>query len=652
MKRVRIIPVLLLKDNKLVKTIRFKNPKYIGDPINAVRIFNDKEVDEIVILDISTNRGRETPNIKKIIELAGEAFMPVAYGGSIKTLEQISEIILNGAEKVILNSVAFSQPDLITKAANIYGSQSIVVSIDVKKDFFGRNKVFIHNGSVNTTVDPVSYAKKVQALGAGEILLNSIRRDGTYKGYDLDLLKQVCQSVQIPVIAGCGASKVEDFVDAVNIGKASALAAGSLFVYHSNTKGVLINYPSAAILKEKVYSKLKNMRDSNIREYLVCTKCVMDTTAPGITFDGDGVCSFCHHYTTYSSQFTSLDKETREKRLNEIIQKIKTDSANKKYDVILGLSGGVDSSYLGYLINQWGLRPLVVHFDNGWNSELAVINIENLVSKYNFDLKTFVMDWEEFKDLQLSYLKASVVDIEVPTDQLIFASLYKLASRYKIKYIVSGSNYQSESIMPAEWANYAKLDLVNLKNIHKKFGTRKLKKLPKLGYYQRYYYEQIEKIALFSPLNLLDYNKAGAKEIISKEFGWRDYGGKHYESLWTKFYQGYILPNKFNIDKRKAHLSNLICSGQITREEALKELSDPPITEAESDQILEYVHKKFELTRQEFDDIMKLPRVEHSFYGTEEDNKTQHKIFFSVIHPGLAFKRLIKRLLSRIRFSS
>ena len=392
------------------------------------------------------------------------------------------------------------------------------------------------------------------------------------------------------------------------------------------------------------------MSNNKNNKYQVCTKCVMDTTAPSILFDENGVCTFCHHYNENSNQFSSLDKETRKKKLDDIIHKIKIDSAKKKYDVILGLSGGVDSSYLGYLIKQWGLRPLVVHFDNGWDSELAVMNIENIVSKCNFDLKTFVIDWEQFRDLQLSYLKASVVDIEVPTDQLIFASLYRLASKYKIKYIISGSNYQTESIMPVEWANWAKLDLVNLINIHKKFGKKKLKDFPKLGFYQRYYYENIKGITLLTPLQLLDYNKAKAKEIIINEFGWRDYGGKHYESVWTKFYQGYILPQKFNIDKRKAHLSNLICSGQITREEALLELSEQAIPAAEKDQILEYVLKKFDLSRKEFDDIMDLPRIEHSFYGSENDYKFQHVLFSYFLNPKAVVKRIIKFIFNKKYF--
>jgi cyclase len=238
-----------------VKSVRFKDHKYVGDPINAVKIFNEKEVDEIVILDISATAEKRPPNIKQIRELTSEAFMPMGYGGGITRLEEIRELISAGVEKVILNASAFNNPSLLTDAAKYVGSQSVVVSIDVKKNLWGKYKVCLYNGSKSTSADPVSYAKDMEKAGAGEILLHSIDRDGTFEGYDLELIRQVSAAVGIPVVASGGAGSVEDFQQAVASG-ASAVAAGSLFVFQRPHRAVLISYPSQTELREKLFNKI------------------------------------------------------------------------------------------------------------------------------------------------------------------------------------------------------------------------------------------------------------------------------------------------------------------------------------------------------------------------------------------------------------
>lgn len=253
MRRVRVIPILLIKDGGLVKSVKFKDYKYVGDPINAVKIFNDKEVDEIVILDISASAARTSPNLKAIKEIAGEAFMPLAYGGGITTLEQIKQLIAAGVEKIVLNNSAYNNSKLISEAASWIGSQSVVVSIDVRKNIFGKYKVYILNGSKSTGIDPIEYAVNMESAGAGEIFLNSIDRDGTFDGYDLDLVEKVSKAVSIPVVAIGGAGKTEDFSDAIAKG-ASAVGAGSLFVFQRPHKAVLISYPSQQELKTKLYS--------------------------------------------------------------------------------------------------------------------------------------------------------------------------------------------------------------------------------------------------------------------------------------------------------------------------------------------------------------------------------------------------------------
>ena len=255
MKRIRIIPVLLIKKDGLVKSVQFKNHKYVGDPINAVRIFNEKEVDEIVLLDISATAEKRPPNILRIKEIASEAFMPLAYGGGITTVDEIKDLITAGVEKVVLNTVAVNKPSIITEGANWIGSQSIVVSMDVKKNWLGKYKVYSNNGTKNTDLDPVDFAKQVEAAGAGEIFLNSIEKDGTFEGYDVNLIKKVSESVNIPVVAIGGAGSLQDFTSAIQHG-ASAAAAGSLFVFQRPHRAVLISYPMQHELRTNVYEQV------------------------------------------------------------------------------------------------------------------------------------------------------------------------------------------------------------------------------------------------------------------------------------------------------------------------------------------------------------------------------------------------------------
>ncbi len=252
----RVIPCLLIRETSLVKTTRFKNPQYIGDPINAVHIFNDMEVDEIVILDISaTHKGRK-PDFKMIENLAGECFMPLSYGGGIRSLEDARAILKIGVEKIILNTVAFENPEFIRLAAKEFGSQSVLVSVDVKKVFLGKYQVFVKGGRKGIGKDPVEYSKQMQDLGVGEIILTSIDRDGTWEGYDIDLIKQVASAVSVPVVACGGAGCMADFSEAVKIGGASAAAAGSVFVYQGKDLGVLINYPVRDEI-EKVFLQME-----------------------------------------------------------------------------------------------------------------------------------------------------------------------------------------------------------------------------------------------------------------------------------------------------------------------------------------------------------------------------------------------------------
>ncbi|MBL7894102.1 MAG: N-acetyl sugar amidotransferase [Bacteroidia bacterium] len=382
----------------------------------------------------------------------------------------------------------------------------------------------------------------------------------------------------------------------------------------------------------------------NSTEYKQCVKCVMDTTTTLIKFDEEGICNFCHDYDKLASKTVNRPKEERYKDFELSIHEIKKWGVGKKYDCILGLSGGLDSSYMALIAKEYGLRPLLVHFDNGWNSEVAIKNIENIVNKTGFDLYTYVINWEEFKDLQIAYFKASVIDIEVPTDQLIFASLYKIAYERNIKYILSGNNIRTEAILPADWCFPNKLDYTNLYNIHQKYGKSKLENFPKLGIIQRnsYYLSGIRQVAFFDKY---DFNVNDVKSKLVKEFNYQTYPCKHYESVFTRFYQGYILPKKFNVDKRKAHLSSMICSMQISRSEALQELKNPPYPESEQMEDKAYVLKKWEMSEKEFEDIMHLKPVDHKVFGFDKPiNQTDfiYKLYMFYLYK-IAFPFGIKK---------
>lgn len=360
------------------------------------------------------------------------------------------------------------------------------------------------------------------------------------------------------------------------------------------------------------------------RPYQQCTMSLMDTIAdPNIIFDVNGV---CHYYQSYLKQekeqvFTGKDGE---EHIAALVAKIKASGEGKPYDCITGVSGGVDSTYLTYMAKQWGLRPLVVHFDNGWNSEMAVRNIENIISLLGFDLHTLVVDWEEFRDIQRAFFAANVVDIEAITDHAIIATLHKLAHKHGLKYILSGANVVTEAILPSNWI-WNKTDHVNISAIHKKFGKKRLKTYPLFNRSLKKK-SQLMGVTAVNPLNAMPYNKAEVKQLIQEKLGWRDYGGKHYESVFTRFYQGYILPVKFGIDKRKAHLSNLIFSGQITKDEALKELEQPIFGDNNLKLDYEFVMKKLLFSHEEFEAYLKAPRKEHRDYPIETSIWEQYPI--------------------------
>ena len=352
------------------------------------------------------------------------------------------------------------------------------------------------------------------------------------------------------------------------------------------------------------------------KHYQICTKCIMDSSVSDITFDQDGICCYCRQCEEIYKTLPRSDNEANE-RLKTISDLIKRNAKTQKYNCLMGLSGGVDSSFVAYLANKLGLKPLAVHLDNGWNSEVAVDNVRKIVDKLQIDLFTYVIDWEEFKDLQRAFFKASVVDIEILTDHAITAALFNIARENKIKYILSGSNMATESGMPPSWS-WRKQDLKNITGIHKRFGTVEIRSFPTFTTWQQAINNRMGKHTFVRLLDNVVFKKITAMETLKKEVGWRYYGDKHHESVFTRFYQAYVLPAKFGIDKRKAHLSSLIRNGEISRSEALEEMKRPPYDDAVLTSEKEYVLRKLGFGKNEFEEIMAQPPRSHMDYPTDE----------------------------------
>lgn len=332
----------------------------------------------------------------------------------------------------------------------------------------------------------------------------------------------------------------------------------------------------------------------------------MDTSDPMISFNANGVCNHCLSFSEVASREWFPNEEGAVKWV-AIAEQIRRAGKGKEYDCILGLSGGVDSSYLALKIKDWGLRPLVVHVDAGWNSELAVANIEALVKHCKYDLHTHVVDWEEMRDLHLAYLRAAVSNQDAVQDHIFFSSLYHFATSNNIKYIISGGNLATEGVFPSSWHGSA-MDAINLKAIHKKYGEIKLKKYKTISFFDCYFwYPFIKKMRTIRPLNYMVYNKAEALRELQEKVGYKPYPRKHGESLFTKLFQNYYLPKKFGMDKRLPHLASLIVSGQMTRDIALAKLEEPLYDKSELEIDITYFCKKLRISRQQFDNLMMAP---------------------------------------------
>jgi N-acetyl sugar amidotransferase len=346
-----------------------------------------------------------------------------------------------------------------------------------------------------------------------------------------------------------------------------------------------------------------------MREYQVCTRCVMDTTDAAISFDAEGVCDHCR---TFDSQILPdwQPSETHSAELEASIEAIRKAGRGRDFDCIIGMSGGIDSSYLTYLAKErLGLRPLVFHVDAGWNSQIAVNNIERLVDGLGLDLYTEVIDWEEMKDLQLAFFKSGVPHIDTPQDHAFFATMYRFAAKHGIKHILTGANYSTECVRnPMEWMYYQS-DSIQLRDIHRRYGTMPLRRFPVTSIlWHKLWLPYVRGIRVVRPLNEIPYVQKEARAFLMERFGWQPYPQKHFESRFTRFYESYWLPERFGYDVRKVQYSSLILTGQMTREEALERLNAPSYDKATIASEIEFVASKLDISVDELNGYMALPK--------------------------------------------
>ncbi len=629
----RVIPILLLEGDRFVKTRQFTNPVYVGDPVNVLSIFNDFEVDEMMVVDIGSAKSRGPIQFDRLEVFASEAFVPLAYAGGLETTEDAERLIRIGYEKVVFNTAIVEKPDVVRDAVRILGSQAVVAGLDLVRD--GDNlRIVTHSATTDSNLSLKQWAQLISELGVGEVFVTLVNREGTREGIDIDAIAKVVDLVDVPVVAHGGAGTRNHLSEAIREAGAQAVAAGSQFVMQGNRDSVLINYPSrvemnhmfeAALSAESSSFQLAEVVDEryaipgrDLSKTIMCERCLITSDVPGSRLNEKSVCFYCELHDSLDAQYPISHKGTAD--LDAFVARLKLEGQGKKYDCIMGVSGGTDSSYLAHMLVQMGVRPLAVHFDNTWNSPTATANIYAVLDKLGIDLETYVVDNAEYDDIYLSFLKAGVKDIEAPTDIGFMGVLYRAAEKHGIKHIVEGHSFRTEGVSPMGWLY---MDGGYIKSVHDEFGIIPMKTYPNMDFRNFLRWSAFSGIERTRPLYWIDYNKEDAKRFLAEEYGWQWYGGHHLENRFTAFYHTFFLPKRFQINFRQIELSALVRSGQLEREEA-KELFFAP--RYPDPMLIELVKKRLRLSDEEFDEYLSMP------IRTYRDFKT-YKRRFELLRP-------------------
>jgi imidazoleglycerol phosphate synthase cyclase subunit len=595
----RLIPIIQIFEKKVVKTTNFKNEVYIGDPVNIVQQFHDLGADEIVIIDIARSRKQEPFDLGYLERIAQNCFLPLTFGGGVRTALEGLAIIQTGFERILINTLVHSNPAEVKALSEIIGSQAILGGIDYRYES-GQFSHYNKSGSFKTNLSLTQCVSKLEAAGIGEIILTNIDKEGTRCGLDNATADEVLQLTRLPLIINGGASSSEEMLDIIK-NKSFSAAAGSIFSMYKSPQNVLVSYPFKerhALTRTPLKAKQGHsaLEESSFKSKFKkrCTRCIITIEVPNTNLENNDTCSYCSLHDDLELQYPiNIDAETK---FASELDRIR--SPLKKYDCIIGLSGGTDSSYLAHFLVESGIRPLAVHFDNTWNTGLASQNIFQVVRKLNLDLITFVVDNCEYDDIYKSFLLAGVPDIEAPTDIGFMSILYKEAEKNRIPIIVEGHSFRTEGVSPLGWLY---MDGKYIESVHAKFGSLPLRTYPNMKLFNFLKWSALSKIERFRPLYWIDYNKKSAIEFLIENFNWRWYGGHHLENRFTSFYHTYLLPFRFGIDFRNIEFSALIRSGQKGREESIQE------TEAFRERnvrLKEVVRLRLGFTHEEFDQIM------------------------------------------------
>lgn len=617
----RVIPALLLDGDRFVKTMRFDDPRYVGDPVNVLSIFNDFEVDEMMLLDIGAAARRYPIQFSLLERLASEAFVPLAYGGGVTTLAEAERLVSIGFEKVVVNSALVENPDEVRRMVESLGAQAIVGGLDARAHATGYD-VFTRSGTGEPGMDVDAWIALAKDVGVGEVLVTSIDREGTRIGIDLHLTKHVADAMDVPTIAHGGAGTRQMLVEPIDVAGAQAVAVGSQFVMQGTRDSVLINYPTPNELAELFGRDLMADRgeDAGDPRYLVpgrdlsgttmCSRCLITSDVPRARLEESDVCFYCGLHDSLDAQYP-VGPESLE-ALKAFAERIKRDAkANgSKYDCILGVSGGTDSSYLAHTLVELGVKPLAVHFDNTWNSPIATGNIYAVLDKLGIELETYVVDNSEYDDIYRSFMLAGVKDIEAPTDIGFMGVLYRAAEKHGIKHIVEGHSFRTEGVSPMGWLY---MDGGYIEDVHRKFGSVEMKTFPNMAFGDFLRWSTWGAIERTRPLYWLDYRKEEVKGFLAKTYGWKWYGGHHLDNRFTAFYHTYFLPKRWGINFRQIELSALVRSGQLDRDVAIEQFFGPRQGDAE---IIAMVKKRLGFSDDDFDAVMSMPEHNYREFAT------------------------------------
>lgn len=618
----RVIPVLLLDGNRFVKTAGFDDPRYVGDPVNVLSIFNDLEVDEMILLDIGVARTRGPLQFDYLARLTSECFVPLAYGGGLSRRADAEALVRAGFEKVTFNTALLDDPAMVEEVVSSLGSQAVIGALDVRI-VEGEYRAYGRGGTIASSLSIEDWARRASEVGVGEVLVTSIDREGTRSGIDLELVARVAHAVDVPVIAHGGAGTRAQLAEPIILAEASAVAAGTQFVMQGGRESVLINYPSgdelAALfdqhgpgagrseVEERVDPRYE-IPGRDLSRTTMCERCLVTSDVPNSGLESSPVCYYCGLHDQLDRQYPIGPASTA--ALEAFAQRLKRGREGRKYDCILGVSGGTDSSYLVHLLVQLGVRPLAVHFDNTWNSPTATSNIYAVLDKLGVDLETYVVDNAEYDDIYLSFLKAGVKDIEAPTDIGFMGVLYRAAEKHGIKHIVEGHSFRTEGVSPMGWLY---MDGGYIEGVHREFGTIPMATYPNMDFRSFLRWSAFSGIERTRPLYWVDYDKESAKKFLADEYGWQWYGGHHLENRFTAFYHTFFLPKRFGINFRQIELSALVRSGQIDRDEARERFFAPRYPDPE---LIALVKKRLRLDDEAFEALIEMPKKTYRDYPT------------------------------------